>query len=120
MYNIAMNAIDAMEDNGTLTISTEIKKEFRSDESEKPRRMSFFTISVQDTGHGIAEENLKHIFDPFYSPGERKTGLGLSLAHRIITEHGGNITVESEVNTGSLFTIWLPIDSTDKDKRNAA
>ncbi|MCA9405411.1 MAG: hypothetical protein KC684_02655 [Candidatus Omnitrophica bacterium] len=119
IYNIVINAIDAMEDNGTLTISTSIKKEFDSEKSDKPKKINFFTISIEDTGHGIPEDNLKHIFDPFYSPGERKTGLGLSIAHRIITEHGGNITVESELNKGSTFTVWLPID-TNKENKNAA
>lgn len=79
--------------NGKLTIST-----------ENP-----VLIKVQDTGIGIAREDLPHIFDPFYSKGKHKgTGLGLAIVHRIIKEHGGAIKVESCPEEGTAFCISLP------------
>jgi PAS domain S-box-containing protein len=67
-------------------------------------------LHVSDSGPGIADEHLEHIFDPFFttkSPGEGM-GLGLSLVHRIVGEHGGTVQVESRAGAGATFTIWLP------------
>lgn len=67
-------------------------------------------IAVQDDGDGIAEENLPHVFEPFFTtrePGEG-TGLGLSIVHGIVSEHDGWITVESREGHGSCFTVYLP------------
>ncbi len=68
-------------------------------------------VSVADTGHGIARENLKKIFEPFFTTKEvgKGTGLGLSVSYGIVKEHGGEITVESEVGQGSTFTIIIPV-----------
>jgi two-component system NtrC family sensor kinase len=68
-------------------------------------------VSVSDTGQGIAPEILDRIFDPFFTTkaaGEG-TGLGLSVSLGIVQEHGGRISVESQVGRGSTFTVWLPI-----------
>lgn len=76
----------------------------------------FATIQVADTGIGIEPEALPHVFDRFYrsdrvrDSGIRGVGLGLSIAYEIIKRHYGEITVESQVNRGSVFTIWLPLD----------
>jgi signal transduction histidine kinase len=68
-------------------------------------------IAVSDSGHGIAEENLKKIFEPFFTTKEigKGTGLGLSVSYGIVKEHGGEISVESEVGKGTTFTIVLPV-----------
>ncbi len=65
----------------------------------------------KDHGHGIKEENLKKIFEPFFTTKEigKGTGLGLSVSYGIIKEHGGEITVQSEVGAGSTFTVVLPV-----------
>jgi two-component system NtrC family sensor kinase len=69
-------------------------------------------VSVADTGCGIPKENLKRIFDPFFtSKGVGKgTGLGLSVSHGIVKAHGGTIEVESKVGEGSTFRIYLPLE----------
>jgi len=67
-------------------------------------------ISVTDNGKGIPADRLTRIFEPFYTtkaPG-RGTGLGLSVSHRIVKQHGGRISVESTVGVGSTFTVVLP------------
>jgi signal transduction histidine kinase len=75
----------------------------------------FVTIRVKDTGIGIEPEALPHVFNRFYrservrDAGIRGVGLGLAIAHEIISRHNGDITVESVVNEGSVFTIWLPL-----------
>jgi signal transduction histidine kinase len=66
-------------------------------------------IGFQDTGKGIATEDLRHIFEPFFTKKEKGTGLGLPLSQRIVQEHNGEITVESEVGKGCVFTVYLPI-----------
>ncbi|MCK4847034.1 MAG: PAS domain S-box protein, partial [Deltaproteobacteria bacterium] len=66
-------------------------------------------IAITDSGKGIAPENIERIFDPFFSTRELGTGLGLSLAHRIIESHGGRIEVTSELGTGTTFKVILPL-----------
>jgi two-component system NtrC family sensor kinase len=68
-------------------------------------------IQVQDTGTGISDENLPHIFDPFFSTKDvgRGTGLGLSVSYGVVKKHGGQIQVKSKVGKGTTFTIILPV-----------
>jgi two-component system NtrC family sensor kinase len=97
--NIINNAFEAVKDGGNITISTR-KNETDPDGVE---------VSIADDGRGIHPDDLKHIFDPFYSKGkEQGTGLGLSISYGIIAKCGGDIRVESEVGKGSTFTVVLP------------
>jgi signal transduction histidine kinase len=66
-------------------------------------------IQISDTGHGIKNEIISQIFEPFFSTKENGTGLGLSIAQRIIEEHGGAITVKSIWEKGTSFFIKLPL-----------
>ena len=95
---LATNAIDAMPNGGTLT--------FRA-KSANNRVM----IEIQDSGVGIAPENLSKVFEPFFTTKEvgRGTGLGLAVCYGIITEHGGRLSVRSNLGIGTTFTIFLPI-----------
>lgn len=95
--NLFINAIHAMPDGGTLRISLE-----RGDGHAR--------AVIADTGHGIPKEDLPKIFHPFFTTKEagQGTGLGLTVVHGIIQEHGGTITVESEPGTGTTFTVTLP------------
>jgi two-component system NtrC family sensor kinase len=79
-------------------------------------------LSIADTGCGISEENLKRIFDPFFtSKGVGKgTGLGLSVSHGIVKAHGGTIEVESAVGEGSTFRIYLPMEAPAGEAPGAA
>jgi len=95
--NIFLNAMDSMSEGGKLVIGTK-----KSDDEE------CLEITIEDTGGGIAEKDLSHIFDPFYSTKESGAGLGLSIVHGIIKEHGGSITCESSIGKGAKFIITLP------------
>ncbi|MBK7140794.1 MAG: HAMP domain-containing protein [bacterium] len=77
-------------------------------------------LTFKDFGHGIKDEHLKKIFEPFFTTKEigKGTGLGLSVSYGIIKEHGGEITVQSEVGVGSTFTIVLPVQKPDADTDN--
>jgi signal transduction histidine kinase len=93
--NIMINAVQAMPEGGSLTIT------LRPSPGE-------VDIDLADTGAGIAPEALNQIFEPYYSTKETGVGLGLPLTRKIIEEHGGKITVRSELGTGTVFTISLP------------
>ncbi|NOZ64527.1 MAG: histidine kinase, partial [Caldiserica bacterium] len=99
ILNLLTNAIEAIGENGKITFSTR----------RIPRGME---IKVSDTGKGIPEEILPQLFTPFTSgKGMEGTGLGLAVTHKIIQEHGGEIRVESRINRGTTFTIFLPFTS---------
>jgi len=97
--SIIMNALDAMDDKGTLTLETGMDD-----------REAF--INIKDTGSGISSEDINRIFDPFFSTKIEKggTGLGLSIANKIIAEHYGKIQVVSEHGNGTTFSITLPTE----------
>jgi len=98
--NIIVNAAEAMHGNGTLTITT-----FRA-----PDQKTVF-VEFTDTGEGIPAENFTRIFDPFFTTKEvgKGTGLGLATSYGIIEDHGGKISVKSQVGESTTFTIELPI-----------
>ncbi len=104
--NIVINAIQAMPGGGRLLISLE--RQFSSD-AEPPQEM--IKIGFHDTGKGIKKEDLKHIFDFYFSTKKDGTGIGLSIAQQIVEEHGGFIRVESEYKKGTTVFIYLPIIS---------
>lgn len=102
--NIMTNSIEAMPDGGGLTISARI------DRRNKEIRMRF-----ADTGTGISEQNLSHIFEPFFSTKNRPgTGLGLSFAFQVIKVHDGRIDVAAHHDRGTVFTIVLPYVSKEE------
>ena len=70
-------------------------------------------ISIRDTGEGIKPEDIPHVFDPFFTTKDYGTGLGLSVVHGIVQEHGGQIEVESELHKGTVFHILLPLVRSD-------
>jgi C4-dicarboxylate-specific signal transduction histidine kinase len=93
--NLTLNAIDSMSDGGTLTVRS------------MPQNGNI-KIQFEDTGFGIPKEDLPKIFDPFYTTKEKGTGLGLAVSYDIIKKMNGAITVESEVDKGSVFTVTIP------------
>jgi signal transduction histidine kinase len=96
--NLLVNAAQAIETRGTVTIRTG-----RKDEQ--------VFVEIRDTGKGIAPEHMKRLFEPFFTtkPVGQGTGLGLSLSYRIIQRHGGRIEVESEPGRGTVFRVWVPV-----------
>ncbi len=95
LWNMILNAIQAMEGKGTLTI--------RSGQSE-----NFAYFAIGDTGNGISEEEKTKIFKPFHSTKSQGVGLGLPTAKRIVVAHGGRIEVDTRLGQGTVFTVWLP------------
>lgn len=95
--NLLLNAQQATPSGGTVTITTE-----RSDD---PKGV---WVHVEDTGQGIPEEELEHIFEPFYTKKEQGIGLGLSIVRQIVLEHEGEIRVWSQVGVGTRFSVFLP------------
>jgi signal transduction histidine kinase len=100
--NIILNARNAMSDGGRLRIQT-----MRDAAAGRGDRVA---VRFEDTGHGIAKEDMLRIFEPFFTthPGEESSGLGLSVSHGIVREHGGEIEVESVEGSGAAFTVRLP------------
>jgi two-component system sensor histidine kinase HydH len=96
VLNLMRNGIQSMPDGGLLCLK------LRSE----PRRVQ---LMVSDTGIGIPPEHLVHIFDPFWTSKATGTGLGLALCRKITEEHGGSLTVESNVGSGTTFTVALPL-----------
>ena len=98
--NILLNAVESMDGQGKLTIETCYSADGK-----------FLNVNFTDTGYGIKKENMRKIFDPFFSAGHKphSTGLGLSISYGIIKKHKGNISVKSKVGKGSTFTVSLPI-----------
>ena len=104
LLNLVLNGIQAMDQEGKITILARVQPG-----SGTPNRPNYVEISVSDTGGGISREQLEKIFRPFYTTKRGGTGLGLSLCRRIISQHGGTLTAESEINKGSRFIIRLPM-----------
>lgn len=98
--NIVLNAAEAMDGNGVLTLSTSLNRD-----------ETYVDVKFSDTGHGIKEEDKKRLFEPFFSTKEigKGTGLGLAISYSIIQKHQGSIEVKSETEKGSTFTVKLPI-----------
>jgi len=104
LLNLVINGIQALDREGKITIQARVQSG-----AGGPNRPNYVEISVSDTGTGISREQLEKIFRPFYTTKRGGTGLGLSLCRRIISQHGGTLTAESEVNKGSRFIIRLPM-----------
>ncbi len=104
IINIALNAIEAMPDGGTLTFSSQ---KVETDVS------AAVEITVGDTGAGIEASGLKNIFKPFYTTKDRGVGLGLAICQKIIKEHGGSIRARSQPGRGSVFYIRLDTGSSN-------
>jgi signal transduction histidine kinase len=97
MINLIQNAVQAMPDGGKLHVGLAAADDH-------------VVVTVRDTGVGIPPEHLARIFEPFFTtkPEGQGTGMGLAVSYGIVARHQGQITVESEVGAGSIFTLRLP------------
>jgi two-component system NtrC family sensor kinase len=104
--NIVLNALDAMPNGGTLSISC-----------NNSRDGELVSVEFTDTGTGIPEHRVPDVFNPFFTtkPGAKGTGLGLSVSLGIIRQHGGDIKVKSQVGKGTTFTVLLPVAKVPAD-----
>jgi PAS domain S-box-containing protein len=115
LLNLAINASDAMPNGGELVFETEVIElgpEFCDDIPDALPRGPYLRIIISDTGCGIPKENLQRIFEPFFTTKEvgKGTGMGLAAVYGTVKQHGGTITVYSEVGHGTTFRIYLPVD----------
>ncbi|MBI5922763.1 MAG: HAMP domain-containing protein [Betaproteobacteria bacterium] len=115
ILNLMVNAQHAVEQDGDITVRTSRVLKAVGESGRGPAPMA--EVTVIDTGCGIPQENLKRIFDPFFTSKEvgKGTGLGLSVTHGIVTAHGGAIEVDSQVGKGSTFRVYLPLNPPEKD-----
>jgi len=115
VVNLGINAAEAMPDGGSLRIAALAES---LDEGALPGLPSgrYAVLQVSDTGTGIDPEDLQHIFDPFFTHKGRSThsGLGLSVAHGIVTSHGGKIVAQSAVGEGTRFRVYIPVDAAEE------
>jgi two-component system sensor histidine kinase HydH len=100
LVNLVKNAVEATEGKGKILLSS----------GAKDGQVWF---AVQDTGKGMSEDILAKIFNPFYTTKDKGTGLGLAVINKIIVDHHGSVTVDSQTGTGSTFTVKLPQKGTD-------
>lgn len=107
--NLFVNAIHAMPDGGLIHVDTRAEPD------------GFIRVDVSDTGIGIPQENIRNIFDPFFTTrdGGTGTGLGLSIVYEIIKKHGGYIEVDSQIQKGTTFSVFLPVVAEDKAGKQA-
>ena len=96
--NLIVNGLQAMENGGTLSISTTIDRE-----------AGWYTVTIGDSGIGISADIRERLFTPFFTTKPRGTGLGLAVSYGIIKDHGGDIKVESEPGHGAEFIVLLPL-----------
>lgn len=118
--NLAVNARDAMPDGGTLSFTITYKVFLPTDTRPVANMQAgnWVQIEVADTGIGIAEAEVARVFEPFFTtkPPGKGTGLGLAQVYGIVTQHDGFITLESELNYGTKFTIYLPLLAEGEEK----
>jgi signal transduction histidine kinase len=93
--NLAINAAQAMPQGGTVRLSIQDNQDG-------------VLIEVSDEGVGVPPEHLDRIFDPFFTTKETGTGLGLSVVHQIVSQHGGNVTARRNPDRGMTFSVFFP------------
>jgi len=106
LLNLVVNACQAIDEFGKITVTTKTNK-------------SSISITIEDNGKGIKKEDMTRIFDPFFTTKDvgKGTGLGLSISHGIIKKHQGTLAVKSDIGHGTCFTITLPIKRIELEDR---
>ncbi|BBO73419.1 hypothetical protein DSCW_08360 [Desulfosarcina widdelii] len=120
LINLVLNAADAMPDGGDIFIETSCVEGRKINKiASLSDEQTYVQLKVSDCGHGIPKDIQDRIFEPFFTTKglERGTGLGLSTAYGIVRSHNGEITVESEINKGAIFSVYLPAVAEDVTER---
>ncbi len=129
LMNLMQNAMQAIDGEGTITVSTSVRRSFRGRISHEGavavRRsgtdeLELVEVSVRDTGPGISPKVLRNLFVPFFTTKTQGTGLGLAISQAIVQNAGGSIDVHSQPGAGTTFTIVLPGSDTLGSKANGA
>ncbi|NOY52123.1 MAG: PAS domain S-box protein [Deltaproteobacteria bacterium] len=107
IQNLILNAAQAMPDGGTINIAAE-NLALGNSENPSLQASPYIKILIQDSGNGIAPDQIGRIFDPYFTTREDGSGLGLAVTHSIVTKHDGHITVTSKKNRGTTFILYLP------------
>ncbi|MCG6917446.1 MAG: PAS domain S-box protein [Deltaproteobacteria bacterium] len=105
IWNLVLNAVQEMTNSGRLTIATAVRANRSGGEIER----KLAEISIADTGPGILPENQGKVFDPFFTTKDQGTGLGLTIVHRIVEDYDGEIFLESDGRSGTIFTLHFPL-----------
>ncbi len=120
--NLVLNAIEAMREKrrGVLRVRVDYERmQGRRGAKGTASELDGVRICLSDTGCGMSSESLERIFTPFYTTKDEGTGLGLSVVHGIVTEHGGNVYVESSPGQETTFVITLPIAHRQAERKGA-
>ncbi len=123
LMNILKNAYDAVEEGGkvSITLNANEPEKFSDllEDEEKEELLRLFStveIDITDNGIGISEENIKKLFNPFFTTKESGNGLGLAICQKIVQLHRGDISVKSQPEVGTTFTITLPLNETYEEE----
>jgi len=103
--NLIINSLEAMDAGGRLEIRISADRRLLGDDETPCVRLDF-----EDTGQGIALENIANVFDPFYTTKTSGTGLGLSLVHSAVQRHGGTVAISSAIGMGTVVSVYLPVE----------
>ncbi|MFC3076699.1 PAS domain-containing protein [Phenylobacterium terrae] len=120
LINMAVNARDAMDGEGRLTIG--LRRAYHVPRAGRRAAGEFVAVSVADTGHGIPRDRMERIFEPFFTTKEvgKGTGLGLSQVYGFAKQSGGEVVVDSEPGRGATFTLYLPLTDKPADAEAAS
>jgi two-component system sensor histidine kinase PilS (NtrC family) len=113
IWNLVLNAVQEMNNQGHLSIATAI----RTEDGSGKAKQELAEISISDTGPGIPPDNQGKVFDPFFTTKERGTGLGLTIVHRIVENYGGQIFLESDGRRGTTFILHFPLAEENPNDR---
>jgi two-component system nitrogen regulation sensor histidine kinase GlnL len=111
--NLVKNAVEALGGGGTITVLTRIETQYHV--RSRSQRRQFLSVIVADDGPGVPEHIQHQLFSPFFTTKSRGSGLGLTLCHRIVSEHGGSIAYESRPGGGARFRVTLPVSEDHAD-----
>lgn len=106
--NLALNASQAMPSGGELRVKGEAREVQSSGLVPLPAPGPYFVVELEDTGVGISEDHMARVFDPYFTTKTDGNGLGLAIAHSVVTRHGGHITLRSVVGQGTTCAVYLP------------